>query len=693
MRTRTCKRPWPIGGVCLATLFGAWACVDDPPQGLEGAYGFDAVVFVQRPHALNAGSLVAPTAGRVGGRAMMLEPAAPSGKLTPLTDADDGDVLGLDVSADGKRVVVSHRTALSDRYHLVEVELAAIKAGQTCFADDGDLNQACTRLTFGPADDTQPVYLPDGRIGFTRSNPDGPMDFEGRGPARSFWVVDPDGSAAHRIEFGPGHALGVSLLGDGWLRAVRWTTRDGLAVFLPYRFDSTASRPAQPNGLAADNSGVPLHVTRDALSRTFAACVPPVGTWGAGTICQLAVSEGVFLGVVTGIPSGAGCSPEGRLRDPTPLSEGAFLASYAKVPDGCVSVSDGDLGLVPDFGIVVVDVRTGVRRPVFNDPDFDDLQVRPVRARALIDPGTSLPANPSAGCQTKVVRLEGFVGSEAQASGVVRLRFLQGNSGADVPWAVELGGRTPGALCQDPGGTVSVAQVFGDGSFSAELPSGVPLRLQALDRYGAAVLVDPVWRGGPACAQRSCTGCHANEGSVAGFGTSIAGGQAATDLTGPEAAQRDFDFERDIQPILTRTCATANCHDSLTSAGSYVDLNGSLRGLDLHAEAAGRTSVAYQNLLFVDSLRNSSNGQILEQVRPYVEPGRASLSRLTQKLGAPCRWQCQDAPAWASWGLGEASHHPEDQPAFSGSLPDQDRWDLIEWIDAGAPFHGRGANP
>jgi hypothetical protein len=72
-----------------------------------------------------------------------------------------------------------------------------------------------------------------------------------------------------------------------------------------------------------------------------------------------------------------------------------------------------------------------------------------------------------------------------------------------------------------------------------------------------------------------------------------------------------------------------------------------------------------------------------------VVPGYAMESRLAQRLGIPCKWDCNNQPAWAPWGLSGNDVHPQNDP----SLTDEDRWRIVEWIDAGAPFHGRGATP
>ncbi|MBN2497389.1 MAG: PD40 domain-containing protein [Deltaproteobacteria bacterium] len=655
-------------------------CSDEPMPGIQGA--FEALAFVQRAHASHARSLLAPDDFRPGGRALLLEPVAPDGVLTVIAEPPGGDVRGLAISPDGERAIVAVRTGEADRFHLIEVDLEAARGGQPCFAESSDVGPACRQLTFGPFDDTRPFYLPDGRIAFSRADPRGQIEWQGRGRARVLMAVEPDGSRTSRIDFSPGHALGARLLPDGFVQLVRSTQRDGHAAFVPLRIDPSGARALEQDGPELDGGSLPLDPLRDEQDRLVAGCVPTAGTWLSGTICQRG-TDGSWRTVLPGVPTGTGCSPEGRIRHPLPLGEERFLVAYAKTPNGCVTGADEMRGLVPDFALAVVEAGSGARYPLHNDSDRDDILPVPVRVRGLVDPGVTYPARPDAVCAQAGLIAEG----QASPVQVVAVRALQGLSGAEAPWAVELGGQEPGAICAgEDGRTAALVQAAGDAprAFRVRLPSGVPLKLQYLDRYGAAVESDPLWWGGPDCARRGELNAE----------------MAVADLAAGAARQRDFDFRRDIQPVLNRSCVAAGCHDAGTSAGVYVGLDGRLRGLDLHEAASGRTSVAYHNLTLRDTLRDGA-GRVLAEFRPWVVPGRARESRLVQRLGVPCRFGDCSSASWASWGMDFDDRHPEDQPSFTelvgaGELSapsDEDRWTLVEWIDAGAPFHGRGAVP
>jgi hypothetical protein len=675
-----------IKAALVLSLLG-WGCEDLFPEGINEQFGFSALIFVSRAPPPNASSLALPDGPRPGGNLLMLKPAAPGGKVIRLTDFAAGDVLGIDVAPDGSSLLAAMRCDPGDRFHLYRFDLEEAERGGDCFTAEGDLGPACTRLTFGPADDTRPLHLPDGRYAFVRSDPDGLVDMSGRGRARVLVAVEPDGSGLVRLDMGPGDTLGAGIQADGWLQLVRWTEREGQPMYLPFRADPTGAASIAPDGPGLQDVPLGPLFFQDAGDR-LAACVPPAGTWGAGTICRR--GDGAWSDcVVAGIPTGSGCSPEGRVRDPFRLQDGRFLVSYANVPGGCLNNQDGDRGLAPDFSLAVLDPWSGKRTPVYNRPQSAEVCPRPVVERSIPDPGIGVGSCPEGG-----VRFEGFVGAELLGRGVVRVRVLEGISGAIAPWMMEIGGYSVGAVCAGDSDADTLvdtweAPVQADGSFRVRAPSGVPLKLQVLDRYGAVLAADPVWRGGPPCAVRRCGGCHVNDGTADGFEVSTAGRSDPVRLDAPAGDQLSIDFRRDIQPILDRTCVRTGCHDAETASGVYVTLAGSLRGLNLSDSPSGRTMTSYRNLLFHDIDRDSRNGKIIESRRAYVVPGNAAGSRLAQRLGIPCRWDCNDQPAWAPWGLSGDDAHQSNDPA----LTDADRWRIVEWIDAGAPFLGRGATP
>jgi len=179
-----------LSALVLVVASGA-ACREGVPAGLDEDLGFSDLLFISRTPPRHAGSLVAGDGFRPGGNLVMLSPAAPSGKLANLSGLSAGDVAGVDISPDGKSALAAIRTDLHDRFHIYRLDIAAVDRGEKCFTDNGDIGSACTRLTFGPADDTRPFHLADGRIAFLREDPGGQVDFEGRGRSRTLYAISP----------------------------------------------------------------------------------------------------------------------------------------------------------------------------------------------------------------------------------------------------------------------------------------------------------------------------------------------------------------------------------------------------------------------------------------------------------------------------------------------------------------------
>ena len=189
-------------------------CADLLPEGINEQFGFSALIFVSRAPPPNAGSLAAPDAYRPGGNLFMLKPAAPGGRVIRLTDLSEGDVLGIDVAPDGNSLLAAIRHSPGDRFHLYRLDLEEAERGGDCFTEAGDLGPACTRLTCGPADDTRPLYLPDGRYAFGRSDPDGPVDMSGRGRARVLVAVALVKDLGDGVAVGDEPIEGVFIAGD-----------------------------------------------------------------------------------------------------------------------------------------------------------------------------------------------------------------------------------------------------------------------------------------------------------------------------------------------------------------------------------------------------------------------------------------------------------------------------------------------
>ncbi|MDP7304625.1 MAG: hypothetical protein QGG09_16085, partial [Pirellulaceae bacterium] len=141
-----------------------------------------------------------------GGNLFMLDSLSPAARARNVTNLKAGDVQDVEVSYDATKILFSMRRDASDTWHLWQIN-----------ADGGGLAQ----LTFGPQDDVDPAYLPDGRIMFCSTRP-GFLDEYHREPAAVLHVMNPDGTEVEQISFNVSHDVTPTVLSDGRILYPRW---------------------------------------------------------------------------------------------------------------------------------------------------------------------------------------------------------------------------------------------------------------------------------------------------------------------------------------------------------------------------------------------------------------------------------------------------------------------------------------
>jgi hypothetical protein len=174
-----------------------------------------------------------------------------------------------------------------------------------------------------------------------------------------------------------------------------------------------------------------------------------------------------------------------------------------------------------------------------------------------------------------------------------------------------------------------------DGSFNIEVPANIPIELQLLDDNGMA-LRSCGWIWVRNRETRGCIGCHEDGERTPEnrFVKALAGPSVA--LTLPPDKRRTVEFERDVRPIVSAKCATSTCH---------------------------------------------ADGAIVEGIGDHVHPGSARTS--------PLIWHIFGRDTSRSWDADRAGGVGATMPqSAAGSLTDDERATLVEWIDLGAPWNG-----
>jgi hypothetical protein len=328
----------------------------------------------------------------------------------------------------------------------------------------------------------------------------------------------------------------------------------------------------------------------------------------------------------------------------TPEGEGLFH-SPAPAADGKVLVSRRPATAAGTHGVFLLEPRTGELELLFDDPEYHDIQARLVTPRPEPDGRSSvLSENNPNGVLYGLNVYDSDLGDDWISSATpLRLRVLEGvplRAGAQAPPP-----GAPGLLQRRLLGEVAVES---DGSFNVEIPANTPIELQLVDADGMA-LRRCGWIWVRNRDTRGCIGCHEDGERTPENRFVDALKRTSTPLTPPPEGRSTVDFRRDVAPLLEVRCGSAACH----AAGQAAP--------QLEGESPQRI---YETLL-----------------GSYVDPGRARTS--------PLIWHTLGRSTTRPWDTVVPGESPRpmshDGP---GSLTDDERRTLIEWIDLGALWSG-----
>ncbi len=617
----------------LALLLFA-GCQGSLPDDVVQAELPSGIIFVKakRTRTLNSFS--------GGGNLFSLIPAAPDGKLTNLTNLENGDVADPEISYDGLRVLFSMRRDGRDHWHIYEMNI-----------DGSNL----TQLTFGDADDFDPLYLPSGKIVFTSNRP-GYRDEYNVARAEVLHNMNADGSNIDQISFNLSDDFDPFVLRNGQVAYTRWehhgpmnrfplfnTNPDGCATFVlfgPHDRNFFHARELPDGDIVATMS---RRVNGDAgavaiLHLNDNHADPPL-SGDYENITENIVSDDILRGPPF---------PKGAFKFPFPLPDGRIMVSYSS-RYGTFQAGEGNEKKVePDFGLSTLNRDGSNLTLLYNDRDTHELDA------VVIAPRNIPPVIPEAIDQS--VETGVFLDKSVY--------FRQSNDGQEIPAPGEIkelmiiegipifpGDRDMTGLTNfERKRIIGVAPVFEDGSTIFRVPVNTPISVNTLDSLGRSVVTKRTWfyiRPGEPTG--ICIGCHSPRGLKKPERV-MAENMQPHDLNVPVAEREIVAFQNAIAPIIENKCES--CHSGATPA-AMLDLSLASSG----TEGNDRYPQAYHSLL--SSTRNP---------RLVVAPfSRRSL--LADRL----------------LGVGRAQggvRHPDGQFALT---QDEIR-KFINWIDLGAQY-------
>lgn len=661
-------------GIALSTMvLTSMACGSDDTGPLDGV---EEITFIQRVRRAAGGDIFQYTSYVPGGRLVKLSPPTADGTLTELCCAKFGpeyaevDIGAYDISFDAREIVISMRLSADQRYGLFVLSLD---------------NDTIEQLPTDPNKDyVYPIFMPGDKIMFTTNavaeeGAQQHRDEYERGTTTQLGTINRDGSNHNLGARNLSHRVFPTMMSDGRVMLTQWDHLgdDNAGRLVTANPDMTTIREAfGKEGRGVTNSYFkPVEVSP---GRVLAIGSSRDMTLQSGTILDIRLGETVEEGgivradvnmseanssyqiLTAQVPRGEEPSSPtiGRYYDAYPLNAKNYpdlLVSWADGP-----VQDGVLeagGVTADFGVYLYDSKNGTRKPIWNDDAYWDLFPRPLAPR------TAPPKIDSAGKHQ--------FGEDSVLLGSMNVydssiaTFAPGEIyGVQVieGFSVEEGVPNDFGLTEHEGAALlGVAPVHEDGSWAALIPAGVPVHVQAIDKFGMSLQTEPVWISGNPGESRFCGGCHEDRAATTviqpGITQAVAIGPADLKSTVARTNRVSTDYSVDnmvgipwdqaLQPLFDAKCVS--CHNGVPGpanpsytimdpeTGMSQTLTFDLRGQEVDYgfgdEIISGYTASHLSLLGPDMMDLEDAGLVVVGEMPiYVEPADARDSVLITKL-------------------------------------------------------------
>jgi len=733
-----------LGVALSAAIFGSVGCGSSDQGPLDGV---NSIVFLQRTRRDPGNDIFQYQSYDPGARIVRLSPPTADGTLTVLCcdkagpEFADIDIGSFDLSfdandADGNltgEIVFSGKLSSDQTYGLFVLSL-----------ETGEVEQ----LPSDPSRDyVYPIFLPGDRILFVtnENREEGMPQFQDEYERRvttQLATIKRDGSDLYLGARNLSHRVFPTLMSDGRVMITQWDHlgNDNAGRLMFVNPDLSVAREGfGKEGRGITNSYFKPHEISP--GRVIAIGSSRDRTIQSGTILDIRLGEpypcsdshddvapsalcadklmsernSSYQILTPQVPLDRSPSSQtiGRYYEAVPLDAGEqpnLLVSWADGPVQSQLLSAA--GLTADFGIYLYESSRGARKPIWNDEGYWDVNPRPLQPRNA--PPEIEPSGVNQFSDDAVL-----IGSMNVYSSTIASFDPGAVYGVDIieGFSVEEGVPSMFGLSRHEGAALlGTAKVQEDGSWAALIPAGVPVHLQAIDKFGMSLQTEPVWISGNAGESRFCGGCHEDRAATTviqpGITQAVAIGPNDLKSTVARYDRRSDVFTRDqtvgipwdtaLQPIFDAKCVS--CHDGTPGpanpsfsimdpeTGVTQTFTFDLRGQEIQYtfgnEIRSGFSASHLSLIGPNPDDLARAGLIVVGTIPnYVEPASARDSSLIQKLNPPVQFPSVDMNTRA---FGSAVPHDIE---VGHPLTSDEYLLLIRMADFGGQFYSRENAP
>jgi len=624
-----------------------------------GGLGFTQLLLVQRHHIRSSHVYTYHCEGqRDGGGIWVFD--VTDGTLTKVFDAGAGQVLGCDLSYDGRAVLFSWRRKETGEYYQMYRLDIDVSPGA------GPSASGLRQLTEGEHYNYDGCWLPDDTVVFLSSRrPQAAYCFFT--PVGILYRMNADGSGQRRISANYLNDFTPAVLNDGRIIYGRWEYVDRPAIpiqslwtinpdgtMLQAYYGNRVLDPAtfiEPQAIPGSTAVLCTLTGHNGSCRGAIGIVDPVCGDNAQASIRNLTPEVRLRGV--GVSSNG---PRGPYQTPMPVDERYFLVSH----DGTILLRDYDR----TEQTVVLTPRDSMG---FYNP-------RPLRPRPRPPVRPAVLEDPAAGPYAELYLQDVYngLGPHVQPGEIKQIavveelaRTLIDSPGIHKP---AFGYQRVLVSCGAtyvPKKVHGFAEVAADGSAYFRVPAKVPIYFLALDADGRAVQRMRSFTHLMGGEVQGCIGCHEPRSEPprhARRPAALSG--RARPLTPPEWGAVGFSYAAIVQPVLDRHCV--KCHHPMRAP----------KGIDLTGDYTDYFNVSYEVL----ARRNQGRrGSPYVNWIPTYNGEEWNILEIT-----PRAWGSPASPL-ADLVL---AGHPDEAGKRRLKLTEAERRRILTWIDLNATYYG-----